>query len=84
MNKSKRKKSSKTVEPLNLVVEPKKRELREEEVREEFKKYFIKLKRKLKLDPSLENVIWLHFKSAGFAKKELFDKGIAHFGYKVG
>jgi hypothetical protein len=59
------------------------RELREEEVKKEFKQYFIKLKRKLDLDPNLEGVLWLHLKSAGFAKPELFSKGIEHFGYKL-
>lgn len=55
----------------------------EEQIREEFRKYFIKLSRKLKLDSSLEDVIWLHFKAAGFASEELFDKGIKNFGYKI-
>lgn len=59
------------------------RPLREEEIRKEFKKYFIKLKRKLNLDPSLESILWLHLKSAGYAQSELFDKGIENFGYKV-
>ena len=59
------------------------RPLREEEIKEEFRKYFVKLKRKLKLSSSLENVLWLHCKAAGFAKPESFDKGIRHFGYKI-
>lgn len=63
--------------------EGKEKQTREEDTRKEFKKYFIQLKRKLNLDPSLENVIWLHFKSAGFANEKLFDEGIKHFGYKI-
>ena len=59
------------------------REKREDEVRSDFKRYFVKLKRKLKLDSSLEDVIWLHLKASGFAKEELFDKGIENFGYKL-
>ena len=73
----------------NIVVKTSKqisknsRPLREEEIKKEFKKYFIKLKRKLNLDPSLENILWLHLKSAGYAQSELFDKGIENFGYTV-
>ena len=55
----------------------------EENTRDEFRKYFIQVKRKLKIDSSLEKVIWLHLKASGFAKKELFDKGIEHFGYRL-
>jgi hypothetical protein len=56
------------------------RELREDEVREEFRKYFTKLKRQMNLRSDLEKILWLHLKAAGFAKPELFDKGIKHFG----
>jgi len=55
----------------------------EKKTREEFKQYFVKLKRKLGLKPDLENIIWLHFKAAGFDKKEKFDSGVEHFGYKI-
>jgi hypothetical protein len=48
--------------------------------RKDFKKYFIKLKRKKNLSDKMEEIIWLHFKASGFDKKELFDKGILHFG----
>jgi hypothetical protein len=51
--------------------------------REEFRKYFLKLSKKLKLDKSLEEVIWVHLKTIGCNKKELFDKGVKHFGYKI-
>lgn len=61
----------------------KEKDVREEDTRKEFKRYFIQLKRKLSLDPSLEEILWLHLKSAGFAEKELFDKGIKHFGYEL-
>ena len=59
------------------------KEPKESEIREEFKKYFIKLKRKLGLSNDLEQTIWLHFKASGFDKKEKFDDGIKHFGYKL-
>ena len=56
---------------------------RESDIRKEFKQYFIQLKRKLDLDASLEEIMWLHFKSAGYAKKESFNEGVEHFGYKI-
>jgi len=51
--------------------------------REDFRKYFLKLNKKLKLNKSLEEVIWVHLKTIGCNKKELFDKGVKHFGYKI-
>lgn len=51
--------------------------------REEFRKYFLKINKKLQLNKSLEDVIWVHLKTIGCDKKELFDKGIKHFGYKI-
>lgn len=69
---------------IKIVVPVKKvRELREDEIREEFRKYFVKLKRKMNLKPDLEKIIWLHLKSAGFAKPELFDNGVKHFGLSL-
>ncbi len=58
-------------------------EAEEKYKREDFRKYFVQLKRKLGLEPELENIIWLHFKAAGFDEKEKFDDGIRHFGYKL-
>lgn len=66
---------------MEIVKAPK--PMREDQIRKEFSNYFIKLKRKLKLDPSLEEVLWLHFKASGFDKPEMFDKGIENFGYKL-
>jgi hypothetical protein len=51
--------------------------------REEFRKYFVGLKRKLNLAPELENVLWLHLKAIGMNKKEKFSEGVEHFGYKI-
>lgn len=51
--------------------------------REEFRKFFVKIKGKLNLDKSMEEVIWTHFKAAGFDKKDKFEKGIKHFGYNI-
>ena len=54
-----------------------------ENSREEFRKFFIKVKEKLSLDREMEKVIWLHFTKTGFDKKEKFEEGIKHFGYKL-
>ena len=51
--------------------------------REEFRKFFAKVKTRLRLEKSMEEVIWLHFKAAGFDRKEEFNKGLEHFGYKL-
>ena len=77
-----KKKNTENENPVQTFTKPK-RELRDNEVRKEFKKYFVKLRRKISLNGSMENVLWLHCKAAGFAKVELFDKGIANFGYKL-
>lgn len=55
----------------------------EKDTREEFRKYFTKLKRKINLSSDLEDIIWLHFKASGFDKKDKFEDGIQHFGYKL-
>ena len=51
--------------------------------REDFRKYFLKLSKDLGLDKSFEEVIWTHLKTIKHNKKELFDEGIKHFGYKI-
>ncbi len=54
-----------------------------EDSREEFRKYFVGLKRKLNLAPEIEQVIWLHLKAVGMDKKDKFNEGVQHFGYKI-
>ena len=54
-----------------------------EDSRDEFRKYFIGLKKKLDLDPDLEHVIWVHLRAIGMDKKDQFNDGIKHFGYKI-
>tara|TARA_R100000951_G_scaffold114944_2_gene121453 strand:- start:877 stop:1158 length:282 start_codon:yes stop_codon:yes gene_type:complete len=58
-------------------------ENKEENSREEFRKFFVKIRSKLGLSQDMEGVIWTHFKSAGFDKKDKFEEGIKHFGYKL-
>jgi hypothetical protein len=53
-----------------------------ENTRDEFRKFFIKIKSKLNLDKSMEEVLWVHFKSSGFDKKDKFQEGLKHFGYR--
>lgn len=54
-----------------------------EDSREEFRKYFVELKRKLNLAPEIESVMWEHFKAVGMDKKDKFNEGVKHFGYKI-
>lgn len=55
----------------------------EAQTREEFRKFFIKAKKKLKIAADMEGVIWTHIKASGFDKKEKFEDGIKHFGYNI-
>jgi hypothetical protein len=51
--------------------------------REKFRQFFIKIKNKLQLKNSMEEILWLHLKSSGFDKSEKFEDGIRHFGYNL-
>lgn len=51
--------------------------------REDFRKYFLKISKRLGLKKYLEEVIWTHLKTINCDKKDLFDKGLKHFGYKI-
>jgi len=51
--------------------------------REDFRAYFVGLKRKLNLKPELEEVLWKHLQTKGLDTKEKFDEGIKNFGYKI-
>lgn len=79
------KKAKKTQKPVEEAVQKTKaqRALTEKECREAFRVFFIKVKRKLNLSPSLEGVIWTHLKSIKHDKPEDFEKGIENFGYKI-
>ena len=73
----KKKKEIKKFNKIAPAVQPK------EDNRESFRKFFIKIKGKLKLTSDLEEVIWMHFVRSGFDKKEKFEDGLKHFGYKI-
>lgn len=51
--------------------------------REDFRKFFVKIRKKLELSQDMEEVLWIHFKRRGFAKKDKFLEGIKDFGYKL-
>lgn len=92
-----RKKKTVEEKPMELSVEQKLKNARERRIklagltvkkveegtREEFRKYFTRIKRQLNLASDLEEVIWLHLKASGFDKKDKFEQGINHFGYKL-
>ena len=65
------------------VVKAPKKKMRESDLRDAFRTYFIQLKRKINLKPDLEEIMWLHFKASGFDDIEKFDEGTRHFGYKI-
>ena len=54
-----------------------------ENSRDEFRKYFVKIRKKLELAQDMEGVLWIHLKRRGFNKKEKFAEGIKDFGYKL-
>lgn len=66
-----------------IAAEKNKIETKKDNSREDFRKYFLKINKKLKLEKYVEEVIWIHLKTIGCNKKELFEKGIEHFGYKI-
>lgn len=51
--------------------------------REEFRRFFVRIKGKLKIGKEMEEILWLHLKASGFDTKDKFEKGIKHFGYKL-
>jgi len=55
----------------------------EKQTREEFRKFFVKIKKKLSITADMEQIIWIHIKAAGYNKKDKFEDGVKHFGYKI-
>ena len=58
-------------------------EVVEQNMREEFRKYFVKVKKTLSLASDMEDILWLHLKAIKCDKVESFSKGLIHFGYKI-
>ena len=65
------------------VTSPALKVLDEETVREEFRKFFVKTKRKLGLENKMEEIIWLHLKAIKHDRPEKFEDGVVNFGYKL-
>ena len=55
----------------------------QENVREEFRKYFIRIKKSLNLSSDMEEILWLHFKACKFDSVDKFEIGLKHFGYSL-
>ena len=48
--------------------------------KEEFRIWWLQNKRSYADTKGLEDILWLHLMSAGFAEPEKFEDGVAHFG----
>ena len=79
-NSKKDKKTKKEEEKPTLKLSPKRKE---KEEREDFRKFFIKIKKQFNLDKALEEVIWLHLKATGCNVEAKFAEGVKSFGYKI-
>lgn len=77
-----KKKQKKVEEQTVQAVKPQLKR-KEKHEREDFRKFFLRIKKKLNLDASLEEIMWLHFKASGFAEIAKFEQGVKHFGYKI-
>ena len=62
---------------------PKKKSFSEQEKREEFRIYWAQEKSKYGKSKDLEQILWVHLKSAKFDEPEQFEKGLQHFGLKA-
>jgi hypothetical protein len=54
-----------------------------ENSRQEFKKFFIKLKKWFSLDNDMENILWLHLVAIKCDSKEKFNEGLKNFGLNI-
>lgn len=74
--------SKKSPKEMRLEIAAQKEKAKKEpkNIEAEFKRFFIKISRQKNLDLSLEEVLWAHFKSAGFDRVEKFNEGLKHFG----
>lgn len=53
------------------------------DVKAEYRSFFLQNRKKYNIKSELENIIWLHFVSAGFNSPDKFLAGLAHFGIKI-
>ena len=61
---------------------PKAIELSNEQIREEFRKFWAQEKSKYGKSRDLEEILWLHLKAIKKASPEQFEAGLNHFGLK--
>jgi len=54
-----------------------------DQLQQEFRKFFIKLKAKLNIGKHMESILWRHFQARGFNSPEKFEDGVRDFGYKI-
>ena len=66
-----------------LAANKNKMQSKKDNSREDFRKYFLKINKKLKIEKYLEEAIWIHLETIGCNKKELFEQGVKHFGYNI-
>ena len=64
------------------LYKPVPRVLPEQERREEFRLFWAKNRTKYGRDKDLEDVLWIHLKSAKFDDPNKFEEGLKHFGLK--
>lgn len=60
-----------------MVVKKKEKQV---EPRAAFRKFFIRVKDKLKLSPDMENVLWKHLVATKNDKPDSFENGLKNFG----
>lgn len=64
------------------LVKTRPKKLQEHEKREQFRLYWAENKYKFGKGKDLEEILWVHLKSAKLDDPENFEKGLAHFGLK--
>ena len=57
--------------------------LTDQEKREKFRLFWAKEKSKYGKSKDLENILWIHLKSAKLDNPENFEKGLQHFGLRA-
>lgn len=61
---------------------PEKRTLNDQEKRDAFRIYWAQAKRQYGKSKDIEEILWVHLKSAKMDEPEQFEAGISHFGLK--
>ena len=64
------------------LYKPTERVLPEHEIREQFRLFWAKNRTKYGRNRDLEDVLWIHLKSAKFDDPKKFEEGLKHFGLK--